>query len=386
MMPMPASFSRPPSLRRQPLRWVWWLPLLALLLSTVPAGPPPKPLLLLPAPLGIHPTTFTIADVRDERADRRAVAWLLPTPAPLGTPLLAAPIPTDLRGGAAEALRQFAWHSLPRTAGLRPIVIRIKELRVLETDAPGGQVAGRITVHLAFDWQRPGLQPLLLTEYRGGARYGRPAASQAVVEPTLRQALADALRYLNGWLTQAAATDVRLATAVRPTFRQDLRRTEPDTLFYDPTRPLRWTDFTGRPRPGNYAAAVFPGFAYQGQPRVVRGVVQLDLTLQVFVVRSSSWVGPGQQTSVNLNHEQRHFDIVRLVAERFRRKATADSLTVEDYNSILQLQYLKSFTEMNRLQDQYDLETRHGQDAATQAQWNRRIDAELRGYGVIAGR
>lgn len=358
----------------------WLLPLLGLLLGAVPAGTP-KPILLLPAPLGLPPTTFTIAEVRDDRADRQAVAWLLPVPT--GAATLAIPVATDLQGGAAEALRQFAWKSLPRTAGLRPVVVRIKELRVQETAAPGGQVEGRISVHLTFEWLRPDGPPLRLTEYRGGARYGRPIASQAVVEPTLRQTLADALRYLNGWMTQAADHDVRLATAVRPTFRQDVRQTEPDTLFYDPARPLRWADFTGRPRPGNYAATVFPGFAYRGQPRVVRGVVQLGITLQVFVVRSSSWVGPGQQTPFNLNHEQRHFDIVRLVAERFRRKATTDSLTVEDYNSILQLQYLKSFTEMNRLQDLYDLETHHGQDVATQDRWNQRIDAELRGYGII---
>ncbi len=357
-----------------------------MLLAATPTGPPPKPLLLLPAPLGVRPTTFTITDVRDDRADRSAVAWLLPLPAAPGTALNtapAAPVATDLQGGAAEALRQFAWKSLPRNPALRPIVIRIKECRVTETATPGGQVEGRVIVRLAFEWQRPDGLPMLLTEYRGGARYGRPLASQAVVEPTLRQTLADALRYFNGWITQAAATDVRLATAVHPTFRPDVRQSEPDTLFYDPTRPLRWADFTGRPKPGNYAATVFPGFAYRGQPRVVRGVVELNLTLQVFVVRSSSWVGPGQQTTYNLNHEQRHFDIVRLVTERFRRKATADSLTVEDYNSILQLQYLKSFTEMNRLQDQYDQQTRHGQDEAAQDQWNRRIDAELREYGVL---
>ena len=127
---------------------------------------------------------------------------------------------------------------------------------------------------------------------------------------------------------------------------------------------------------------MFPGFAYQGRPQVVNGVVALDVRLKIFVVRSSSWVAPGQQNPINLNHEQRHFDIVRLVAERFRRKATPDSLTVRDYQSILGWQYLKSFTEMNRLQDQYDLETHHGQNAATQDRWNQRIDAELRGYGV----
>jgi len=361
---------------------VWWV-LLTLWILTTANGPTrlPKPLVLLPAPLGIRPSTFTIADVRDERANRSAVAWLFPAPTKPGAPL-AAPAAVDLQGGAADALRQFAWKSLPRNSALRPIVVRVRECQITETAAANGTIEGRVSLHLAFDWQRSGSPPLLLTEYRGGARYGRRSTDQTMIEPMLRQSLADALRYLNGWMNEAVTHDVRLATSVRPVFRNDVRQTEPDTLFYDPARPLRWTDFTGRPRTGQYAAAVFPSFAYHGQPRVRNEVVELDMTLQVFVVRSSSWVGLGHETAVNLNHEQRHFDIVKLVAERFRRKATADSLTVEDYNSILQLQYLKSFTEMNRLQDQYDNETRHGQDDAAQEHWNRRIDTELRGYGV----
>ena len=366
-----------------PGRWpgvAGWLLLLLVALAAVPAGTP-APLVLQVAALDIRPTTFTIAEVRDERSDRTAVAWLLASPAKPGA-LPGAPIGVDLQGGGTEALRRFFRNSLPRNAALRPITVRIKECRVTETAASGGQVAGRVVLHLAFEWQRPDGPPLLLTEYRGGARYGRLPSDHTLVEPTLRRSLADALRYLNGWMNAAAAQDVRLATSVHPTFHYDLRRTEPDTLFYDPSRPLRWSDFTGRPRPGDYAATVFPGFAYRGQPRLQNGVVELDLTLQVFVVRSSSWVGPGQQIASHLNHEQRHFDLVKLVAERFRRKATADSLTVEDYNSILQLQYLKSFTEMNRLQDQYDAETRHGLDATGQQRWNQRIDAELRRYGV----
>jgi hypothetical protein len=37
---------------------------------------------------------------------------------------------------------------------------------------------------------------------------------------------------------------------------------------------------------------------------------------------------------------------------------------------------------MNRLQEQYDGETRHGLDREAQERWNRRIDEELRAFGV----
>ncbi|TGD81620.1 hypothetical protein [Hymenobacter wooponensis] len=366
------------------LRRCWWLlvlPALVLTAAAIPAKNNEAPLVLQPVKLPFTPTQFYIARIRDERPNRAAVAWLVPAPTKPGAPLPAAQ-PIDLQGGGLAAIQAFVRQSLPRNPALRPIQIRLRECRVQEKVAANGAVEGQISLDLAFDYQTPD-RAVFLTQYRGGARYIRNAADRTPVEPTLRQALASSLVYLNTWLNQAAATDVRLATAVHPTFRYETRRTEADTVFHDPAHPLTWDDFTGQPRPrGQYAASVFPSFAYQGRPRVRNGVVELDILLSIFVVRSSSWVAPGQQTAVNLNHEQRHFDLVRIVAERFRRKATPDSLTVEDYNSILQLQYLKSFTEMNHVQDQYDAETHGGTDLAAQERWNRRIDADLKKYGV----
>ncbi|RSK50933.1 hypothetical protein [Hymenobacter rigui] len=339
---------------------------------------PQKPLVLQPAPFPVARPLFAVAAVRDERPGRPPLAWLL-------TSTAATVQPVDLQGGTETALQQFAARSLPQpTAARYRVTIRVLECRVQEVPAANRQAAGQLTVRLAFDWQNVEGRTVTLTEYRSGARYQRPLTDRTVVETALQQNLLGGFRYLQQWLEQGVRQDARLATAVRPSFRYETRQTEADTLFYDPARPLSWTDFTGQPRPkGRYAAAVFPGFAYQGRPRVVNGTIELELWLKVFVVRSSSWVAPDQRTAYNLNHEQRHFDLVRLVVERFRRKASPDSLTVEDYNSILQLQYLKSFTEMNHLQDQYDQETHGGTDAAAQERWNRRIDAELRGYGIV---
>lgn len=344
---------------------------------------PEAPLVLRPIVPGFGPALFSIAAVRDERPGRPAVALLLPVATVAGSAPVAQPV--ELRGGTAAALQQFAAATLPAAStGRYPIMLRVQELQVRETLGPNSAATGTIALRLTFEWRNAEGRPITLTEYRGTARYGRARSNRAVVETALGQALLGGLRYFNSWLASAAAHDVRLATAVQPTFRYDTRQTEPDTLFYDPARPLNWTDFTGAPRSkGKYAAAVFPSFGYRTRPQVRQGVVVLDIELQVYVVRTSSWVAEGQRTPYSLNHEQRHFDIVRLVAERFRRKVGPDSLTVADYQSILGWQYLDSFREMNRLQDQYDQETAGGTNAAAQARWNQRIEAELRGFGVI---
>jgi hypothetical protein len=55
---------------------------------------------------------------------------------------------------------------------------------------------------------------------------------------------------------------------------------------------------------------------------------------------------------------QRHFDLVNLVAERFKKKILPDTLTIEDCNSIIQYHFTESCREMNRLQEQCVHETR----------------------------
>jgi NADPH-dependent 7-cyano-7-deazaguanine reductase QueF len=83
-----------------------------------------------------------------------------------------------------------------------------------------------------------------------------------------------------------------------------------------------------------------------------------------------------------LNYKQKHFEITKIIAERFYQKLHPDSLTVEDHNSEIHWKYIESFREMNRMQEQYDGETSHGLDRFSQNRWNQRIEAELKGLGV----
>ncbi|SHJ43082.1 hypothetical protein SAMN02745146_3144 [Hymenobacter daecheongensis DSM 21074] len=370
-------------LPRPAARWLFLV--LLLLLGTAaqpPAGPLP-PLVLRAAPLALAPQQFYVAAVADARADRRAVAYLLPPPPRPGPAL--PPQPVDLAGGGLAAIREFVRQSVPRNTALRPVTIRLTECLVTEQAAPGaaGQVAGRVVVGMAFEGQRDDGQPVRLTEYHGTARYRRPAGQLAVVEPTLRQALGLALLHLNRWLLMEAATNPRLAQGVRVTFQDYTLNTDPDTLFYAPGRPLARADFRASPRAGRYAAVVFPSFSFSARPVIRAGFVQLEVLTKVFVVRGSSWMAAGGDEAYTLNHEQRHFDLTKLVAERFKQKIRPANLTVEEFNATIQLAYFTSFQEMNRLQEQYDAETSHGTDRAAQQRWDQRIDAELRAFGQL---
>jgi len=100
--------------------------------------------------------------------------------------------------------------------------------------------------------------------------------------------------------------------------------------------------------------------------------------MRVFLPKSAAWVKPEGRTSNALNHEQRHFDIVKVVALHFKQALTDMKLPVDNYDGYINVQYLDSYREMNQLQDQYDAETTHGTNQYYQQEWNRKIDGWLK--------
>lgn len=362
--------------------WTYWFfPfMLLLLLMVIPltALQPPAPLaaiVLQAEPLSFTPKEFYIAGVIDARESQQAVAWLLPPD------LQGAPQGVDLAGGAQKAILQFTRQSLKRNTKLRPVIIRLQECMITEeASEEKGRVAGRVAVAMSFEMERDGeLVPLVA--YTGGVRYSRNAEHLKVVEPALRRSLASALEYLNNWMNEEAPRNENLARAVKVHFTDHARNTAEDTVFYAPDRPLIWDDFQGKPRPGRYAASVMPSFSYGGPSTVVEGIIHLNLVMKVYVLKENCWVTPAVKNDYGLNHEQRHFDIVKLVAEQFKKKIQAMELPVVDYGGIIAYEYIESFREMNKLQEQYDDETGHGLNQSAQARWNQRIATELEAIG-----
>ncbi|MBD1396403.1 hypothetical protein H9Q13_04440 [Pontibacter sp. JH31] len=327
--------------------------------------------------LAFTPKEFYIADIIDERADKKAVAYLLPVGV-VGSKST----PVDFAGGGLSAIQKFTRHSLAYNTALRPVVIRLKEFHVKEKAGAAGRVTGEVSVVMAFELQRDD-EPVPLLQYKGGARYDRPAGKNEVTEPAIRKSLVEALRYFNTWMDREAATNEKLAQGIKVTFTDYIGSADQDTVFYTLRRPLNWRDFKAPPsKTSRFAATVFPSFAYAGESKVEDGIIHLNLTMKVYILKSSSWVKEDFKDAYGLNHEQRHFDIVKLVAERFKQKIKPEMLSVEDYNSIIQYQFIESYREMNRLQDQYDTETRHGLDKAAQERWNQQLDKELKSFDL----
>jgi hypothetical protein len=354
-----------------------WLPVILYMLVFCPlnshAQKTNAEIVLTNRQLNEKSSEFYIANVVDERPDRSAVAWLLPTPGNLP----AVKYKVDLQGGVAVALKQFAEYAIPANKTLRPVGIRIKKLKLTETAMADGRIEGRLEIQLWFELKKDDGNVHLI-DYPAATTYYRNATQQYDTGVLISRALTSGLDFFNKWINREVDTNIKLAKGVKLIFTDYSEQPEGDTIYYSAKRPLTWNDFQDKARGVKYIAEVLPGFGYTEQVDVVKSVVVVRISMRVFLPKSAAWVKAEGRNIYALNHEQRHFDIVAIVARHFKQALMAMKLPVDNYDGYINVQYLDSYREMNQLQEQYDHETSHGMNQYYQQEWNMKIDELFR--------
>lgn len=324
-------------------------------------------------PLQIIPEGFYVDAITDERVEKAPIAIMA-----IGGKSTRATIQNaDFQGGAAVAVSRFVNRNLKKDVSQRPVIIGIKTLKLIETILPNGGVDGRIQLSLNFGQTKEyGTQQLVA--YSGGLHYTRALDNSNAVESHLRAVIKSGLVYFNNWMHINIPANPNLAKAVSITFTDYSEKTEGDTIYYSPNRPLKWDDFQSRIRPsGPFNAMVMPNFGYNLSQEVKNGIINVCIEMKTFTAKSDCWVG-GTRNAYALNHEQRHFDIARIITRQYQQKIRTAGLTPDTYEAFINMQYLDSYRDMNALQKAYDKDTRHGLNEQEQLEWNKKIDSMLR--------
>ena len=258
-----------------------------------------------------------------------------------------------------------------------PLEIQLDDVSVSERKVAPNKIAGEMKVRVTFRWTRNKV-PIFLTGYSSGSTYTRPEAAYDH-EALLRRLLDGAIRQFDQWYGQNDKKNPLLARGFKLVLKDLTPADQEDTVFYQPDKKLTWYDFQGRSnRPGSkYAAAVYSSMSYEGFSKMADNYLQATISLKVFMVRSMSWGRDEARNNYTLSHEQTHFDITRIIAERFKERLKKLDLTIEDYDSQIQYEFLEAFREMNAEQEKYDGETRHGLNTEAQVQWTRKVQAEI---------
>ena len=152
-----------------------------------------------------------------------------------------------------------------------------------------------------------------------------------------------------------------------------------DTIYYDFNRKLNWKDFQGTPDMTSPAGAMTAsGFAFNSQMNSDGNSVNLSIGVYVYFTKNDSWKKANINSEYHLLHEQHHFDITELSAEKLITELQEARFTRSNYNVLMNSIFDKAFNDNLIMQQQYDKETKNSIDIKKQLEWNDKIAAEIK--------
>jgi hypothetical protein len=327
----------------------------------------------------ISPKEFFIADVVDRRAEKLSIGRLISPTTQAGKALVY--YNANFKDGFAS-IKSYVINGLPVNKNSRPVLVQVKAFKVEENPLGAGKVNGQISLSIAFGLTRDD-DFVHLIDYNGSAVYQRKTGTAQDLEPILRSTINNSLIYFNNWINMQADNNINLAKGVKVIFTDYKEKGEGDTIYYNVNRPLKWTDFKDKPQISTkFGAAVFASLGYTEEVKLIKGIVNVKINLKVYVPKSACWVKDGTADDYALNHEQRHFDIVKIIAGRFKQRILTEKLSTYNYDGPINVAYFDALREIDKMQKQYDGETQHSINTYQQQLWNIKIDNELEALGI----
>lgn len=172
----------------------------------------------------------------------------------------------------------------------------------------------------------------------------------------------------------------QLTTNIAWTIQSSMPASE--VIYYDQKKPLVWSDFAGATpgETGNVAALTVSGFGYNANVKMLNGKGQLKINVYCYFSKNKSWVKPGKPSAYILTHEQHHFDVSYIAAVIFMDKLQNSEFTTTNYNAVLSRLYKECCDLMNKMQNEYDGQTKNGQIKNEQVRWNDLIDSRISSF------
>lgn len=288
-------------------------------------------------------------------------------------------IPVRIQGDLAQNALSFFQKTTPQSdSSSSKIQVRIYEVNLIERfDAKQNVWKGEIQLLMGF-FAIGSFEPEPLLDYSGKIEYSRSSFTMNKVEEVMNRLFFNGLNYFDSWYQVNSPQSRPLAKSAKLEFVETQAPPSRERLYYDKNRPLTWEDFQDIPSArSKFNATIFVSFSVQGISLMEAGSVIQTVEVGVYMVPNQSWVK--DRSDYGLNHEQRHFDMGRIVADRMIHRLKAMEIDPDWYQARINEEYLNAYREMNRLQELYDWQTGHGLDKAAQARWNEWIDAGLKG-------
>ena len=285
-----------------------------------------------------------------------------------------------LSGGTVKTLQNYFLKSFKKDSSYYPIILKIRELSIDE-NIVNSKIMGKCKIKVAYSFQRDTCE-IELTDFQTSITFNRTQGDYNNYETLLSKVIEKSVLYFDEWMGGNYDKNQKLIRSLKLIVNSDYQMENPekgDTIFWSPSRKMTWADFTGNmPKTTRYSAQIFNNFEYIAPLKLESGILTINLQMKVYMLKSGSWTSSTSLSEYSIAHEQVHFDLTKIVVERFKQKAKL-LLTVDNYDSELQLLFIDMYREMNRLQKEYDDESNHSVNVSGQQKWQQFVDMELNG-------
>lgn len=322
-----------------------------------------------------RPNHFYFSKVIDDRKDRSKIGTIYGDNQEIKS--------LKLTGGINKTMQNYFSTSIIKDPSNYPILFKIKALSIDEV-LSNIKIMGKCKIKVSYSFLRDTTE-VELTDFQTSIIYNRTTGDYNNYETLLSKIIEKSVVYFGEWMGENYDKNPKLIKSLKVAFRSDYEIDSPqkgDTIFWSPNHKMTWTDFGGMmPKSSKYSAQIFNNFEYFAPLNLTDGELTINLQMKVYMLKSGSWTSSMALSDYSIAHEQLHFDITKLIVERFKQKAK-EILTIDNYDSELQLLFIEMYREMNRLQKEYDDESNHSINVGGQMKWQTQISEELRNYGV----
>ena len=154
--------------------------------------------------------------------------------------------------------------------------------------------------------------------------------------------------------------------------------TNEETMSWNASRKLVWTDFKSNPNQNSDAVALTASgitFGYSVKTAGER-IVDFSSTVEAHFYPNKSWYLKEKANPHILGHEQLHFDITELYARMFRQQLT-QLIVNQNLKEQVQRLHIAINEALDETQKRYDRQTDHSMNIEAQKNWEVKIQTEL---------
>ncbi|MES2775166.1 MAG: DUF922 domain-containing protein [Bacteroidota bacterium] len=151
-----------------------------------------------------------------------------------------------------------------------------------------------------------------------------------------------------------------------------------------PDRKLTWEDYRGEIENNtdfwaktHWAVTYKYSSKFSSRSDTAKLVFDVVLTLKPI-----SWVRPEKKSARLLKHEQVHFDLAKICAAEFKKKAASSTFFKHNYRLRVDAVFKEILNKYKAMQELYDRETNHMMNKGEQERWEKKIAAMLVEAGV----